>query len=521
MASEEYPVLLHFEEAEHACQYYAPLEHRCQNVILHYDEIPLYSVMPREYQFEFGTLKFFVLILRVFKFRGFFMADYKLKITHFANSTYPYVYTYNRDDGEANKLSLLGRKDPWLGVYHVTGWFSFVFDKEYYSFNFVNVEGNHTLLAQHWGPFEERQFWDTIWRNGTAAVHENWQKAEGWELANQLANQGKVSRRRQGSTTKRPPRRGRKLKFEKSDGLFQYVLQQHFVHNYSLQYNFFMLDGHRDSTTVARISVTIQFSHLFMQRQGIYNFQHYAMALLAIRTINELNGIFKRSGTLIELYIHCIEQATIIDACCVRSRQVLEAYAKPKERKSSDLLIAFVHELEDQFAISYSYRLDEKVAVAVIKSNSLFEVNDIAHEIGHVLGAGHTPDPDYAVGAKPQIWYAQGYIDQESNRCTIMSAMPCTVQPIFSHPENGYKNETWGKKRWQDNAGWIKQNRFVWQVVGYEDQMCKVGDGINDMPYIPWLIRCFTMDVTNASASTGIFKTGTHTCHFDFAPWNG
>ena len=156
-----------------------------------------------------------------------------------------------------------------------------------------------------------------------------------------------------------------------------------------------MLDGHRDWTTVARISVTIQFSHLFMQRQGIYNYQHYAMALLAIRTINELNGIFKRSGTLIELYIHCIEMATIVDACCARSRQVLEAYAKPKERKSSDLLIAFVHELEDKFTMSYTYRLDEKIAVVLIKPNSLFEVNDIAHEIGHVLGAGLVFDRNF------------------------------------------------------------------------------------------------------------------------------
>ena len=513
----DYPVILHFEEAEYACHYHAPFDSRCQNVILHYDEVLTHGPMPLEYQFTLGTLKFFVFVLRVFRFRSFFMADYRLEIPFFANFTYPYIYQYNRHDNETNRLSLLYRNSPSLGVYHVTGWFSFVFDNEYYSFNFVNVEENYTLLTQHWGPFEERQFWDRNWRNvthGLPNLHDNWQ----------LAGPGNLQPpgRRQGSTTKRPPRGGRKLKFRESDGLFQYVLQKHYVQNYSLQYNFFMLDGHRDWTTVARISVTIQFSQKFMQGQGIYNFQHYAMALLAIRTINELNGIFKRSGTLIELYIHCIEMATIVDACCARSRQVLEAYAKPKERKSSDLLIAFVHELEDKFTMSYTYRLDEKIAVVLIKPNSLFEVNDIAHEIGHVLGAGHTLDdlygPDYAGGASPQVWYAQGHIDHESYRCTIMSPMPCIVQPIFSTPREKYLNQTWGMEGWQDNAAWIKQNRFVWQEVGYEDQKCKEGDG---MPYIPWLIKCFTVDVTNASASMGVFGTGKQTCHFDFAPWTG
>ena len=527
-----YPVILHFEPAEYACHYHKPYDNRCQNVIMHYDAVA-YSPLPREYEFKFGTLQFFVFVLRVFKFRDFFMADYKLKIPYFANSTYPYVWQYGRDDGETNRLSLLYRRRRRIDnmeIYHVTGWFGFTFEGEYYSFNFLNVEGNYTLLYQHWGPFEERQFWDRHWRNVSREVptanseeyDDNWQLAGPGNLQPPGRRHGPPGRR-QGSTTStnRPPR-GYKLKFGESDGLFQEILK-HGFHNYSTIYNYKMLQGHRDNTTVTRISVTIQFSYKFIQNQGIFYEQHYAMALLAIRTINELNGIFKRSGTLIQLYIHCIQMATIVDACCVRSRFVLESWAQPEARISADLVIAFIHELEDEYTKSYTYRLDEKVAVVLVKPNSLFEVFDIAHEIGHVLGAGHTLDhfygPDYAPGGSPQVWYAQGYINPGSWRCTIMSANPCIVEPIFSTPRVNYLNQTWGTEQWQDNALWIRQNRFVWESVGAQDQKCKQGEG---MPYIPWLIQCFTMDVTNETAAHGIYKqSGKNACHTDFSPWVG
>lgn len=498
MTDDEYPVLLHFESAEHPCDYYAPLDHRCQNVVVHYDQLNMIPV-PREhgpFSFHFGYLKFLVFLTRMFQFRHFNLVDYKLVMEGPPGQPYP-------KDLE-HRLCLLFRHDQANQVYSAAGWFSFVIFEEYYSFNFVNhVEGEYPILKQHWGPNLERQFWDRFWRDISDPRIGMYEKEE-WIPEN------KRTGRTESTTSAYDPDKERKLKWylRSEDGLFQnIVLQRH--HNYSMHYNYLLINGHRNWNTVSRISVTFQFSYKFMQHQGIYNYQNEAMALLATRTINELNAFFKRSGTLIKLHIHCIEVAQIIDACCIPSSQVLDAYSKPKERKSSDLLIAFVQELEDTTTISYPYRLDEKIAAVIVRSSSVFEVYDIAHEIGHVLGAGHTPDLEYDPDYKPLVFYGQGYIDHVSRKCTIMSPMPCIMQPLFSTPRNRYQNHTYGRKHWQDNSAWIKQNRFVWKAVGNEDQKCKQGES---MPYIPWLFKCFDKDLTNPITSKGVFRAGANQC---------
>ena len=65
-----------------------------------------------------------------------------------------------------------------------------------------------------------------------------------------------------------------------------------------------------------------------------------------------------------------------------------------EERVTNDLLIVFVRNLDGQDTISYPYGFPEGKSVVIVDSTSFLETYDIAHEIGHVLGAGHTPDPE-------------------------------------------------------------------------------------------------------------------------------
>ena len=352
---------------------------------------------------------------------------------------------------------------PWFGG---RAWFSFVIDGKYFSFNFVNIgtEGpgsltgiNSVLMIQHLGPFEEKQWWDTHWidfdnrkkdgpwewattpdpdqtprpdsdssfdwvkmtrrkkreipihlnQNHTPTLFENHIKMS--HLFNELNNEENTNK----SQNSYDPERERKLQLRRSDGLLQYVLYHNF-RNFSLGHNLLLLKGHRDKTTVARITVTFQFTTKFMVDIALKNYNQ-VMPLIAIRTINELNAIFKRSGTLIKLYIGCIKISTIWgDAPGLSAKDVLEAYSAPSkycsfyqperlfpkaicfldERVTNDLLIVFVRDLNHLGnTISYPYGYPEGKSVVIVNSRSFLETYDIAHEIGHVLGAGHTPDP--------------------------------------------------------------------------------------------------------------------------------
>ena len=383
------------------------------------------------------------------------------------------------------------------------GWFSFVIDGEYYSFNFINANRNLSLMIQHYGPSEQPKGWDIHWIDFSNRVPPIMKPdPDSWDFLKNDSKKDTRVKREDGYD----PERERKLQLRRSDGLFQYVLGRHF-HNFSLAYNFLLLKGHRDWKTTAKISVTFQFTYKFMISIGLT--KHYrVMPLIAIRTINELNGIFKRSGTLIKLYVHCIEGSFLEDRCCHPASEVLDAYARPMERISSDLLIAFVHELEGENIMTYPYRFHEGKSVVVVNSVAFLDIFDIAHAIGHVLGAGHTPDPidpDYKV---PSIFYARGFIQHESGYCTIMSPQPCLMIPLFSTPRDAFHQEIFGVRHLHDNSAWIKQNRFAWQAVGDETSTCRQG---KDMPYIPWFFKCFDMDVTSPN-STGKFKVGQTGC---------
>ena len=61
--------------------------------------------------------------------------------------------------------------------------------------------------------------------------------------------------------------------------------------------------------------------------------------------------------------------------------------------KGADLTLVFMDELnEETMVMSYYYKMADKKTTILIKSDALFATENIAHEIGHVLGAGHGPD---------------------------------------------------------------------------------------------------------------------------------
>ena len=61
--------------------------------------------------------------------------------------------------------------------------------------------------------------------------------------------------------------------------------------------------------------------------------------------------------------------------------------------KGADLTLVFMDELnEETLSMSYYYKMADKNTTILIKRDALFATEIIAHEIGHVLGAGHGPD---------------------------------------------------------------------------------------------------------------------------------
>ena len=61
--------------------------------------------------------------------------------------------------------------------------------------------------------------------------------------------------------------------------------------------------------------------------------------------------------------------------------------------EGADLTLVFMDALnEETLSMSYYYKMADKNTTILIKRDALFATENIAHEIGHVLGAGHGPD---------------------------------------------------------------------------------------------------------------------------------
>ena len=57
------------------------------------------------------------------------------------------------------------------------------------------------------------------------------------------------------------------------------------------------------------------------------------------------------------------------------------------------MTLVFMDELDEEtMAMSYYYKVADNKTTILIRGDALFATENIAHEIGHVLGAGHGPD---------------------------------------------------------------------------------------------------------------------------------
>jgi predicted Zn-dependent protease len=78
--------------------------------------------------------------------------------------------------------------------------------------------------------------------------------------------------------------------------------------------------------------------------------------------------------------------------------------------KGADLTLVFMDELnKETMAMSYYYKMADKKTTILIKREALFATENIAHEIGHVLGAGHGPDI-----SKLKLRLLECYVDPNS-----------------------------------------------------------------------------------------------------------
>ena len=57
------------------------------------------------------------------------------------------------------------------------------------------------------------------------------------------------------------------------------------------------------------------------------------------------------------------------------------------------MTLVFMDELDEETpSMSYHYQMADNKTTILIKRDALFATENIAHEIGHVLGASHGPD---------------------------------------------------------------------------------------------------------------------------------
>lgn len=160
-------------------------------------------------------------------------------------------------------------------------------------------------------------------------------------------------------------------------------------------------------------------------------------------------------------------------------------------RHSADLVIAYVHEMNSGTGKSYPYQMHLGKTGIMIRFDGIFDYRLLAHQVGHLLGAGHGSKDESFISQR--MYYAKG-MATETNICTVMATGRfCRFVPYFSNPKVKINEErllppwawadgqdpgppnkyTLGVAEKRDNARWIKENRFILASVGNESIPCK------------------------------------------------
>lgn len=183
---------------------------------------------------------------------------------------------------------------------------------------------------------------------------------------------------------------------------------------------------------------------------------------------------------------------------------------KPHEaRHSADLVIAFVHSLSSGAGKAFPYQMHHGLSGVMIRFDGIFDSILLAHQVGHVLGAGHDHGKGPIDGASGSMYYAQG-IHTGPHLCSIMAVgKVCRHVPYFSSPQleieekllKEYFPGLWGPvvedkpgvykfgmKEERDNTRWIKENRFILSKVGNENITCDKD---------PWSLKPRVVDCLN------------------------
>ena len=96
----------------------------------------------------------------------------------------------------------------------------------------------------------------------------------------------------------------------------------------------------------------------------------------------------------------------------------------------------------------------------------------IAHQLGHIMGAAHSPNNKVWNPITP---FGQGYRTRSGKFCTIMDIperkVACRRLEYFSSPKITVFGETIGTF-FHDASRWLRTNRFILAGVGDESMPC-------------------------------------------------